>query len=193
MSVQVGTQYPATTAANYSTTAKTDSGEATEEAKKSGGNTQAETPKKETYKPDLEKINQMKADLSSNTLAFKQMVYSMIKTQGGYANSAMSSLLNIDKITQSEAQQAISEDGEWGVNKTAARILDFAKALSGDDPEKAEMLRDAVNKGFAATEKLWGGNLPQICYDTREKIMQGFDDWIKSGKSTEAAAAVTAE
>ena len=38
----------------------------------------------------------------------------------------------------------------WGVDAVATRLMDMAMALSGGDPSKAELLRDAVQKGFAA-------------------------------------------
>jgi len=141
--------------------------------------------KSTTYKPDREKINSMKAEMSSNVSAFRQMVQGLFQTQGGKANTALNTLLNIDKVTQADAQKAISEDGEWGVNKTAERILNFAKALSGGDPEKAEMLREAVKKGFSAAEKVWGGKLPDISQQTYNKVMEGFDEWAASGKKSE--------
>lgn len=157
--------------------AKAEAADKTEEEKAA-----SQAPKKaETYKPDMSKINEMKADMNKNMGSFKQMVYSMFKAQGGKADSALGKLLNITGETQAEAQAAISEDGEWGVNATANRILDFAKALAGGDPEKIGVLKDAVQKGFAAAEKIWGGKLPDISYQTLDKVMQGFDDWAKNG------------
>lgn len=152
------------------------------EASTSSTETAKVAQKTETYKPDMDKINSMKADLNNNVLAFKKMILGMVNKQGGYATDAMKSLLEIDKDTQAAAQQAISEDGEWGVDQTAARILDFAKALSGGDPSKIATLKDAVQKGFKAAEKVWGGKLPDISYQTLDKIMQGFDEWEKEGK-----------
>ena len=45
----------------------------------------------------------------------------------------------VDEETQKQAQADIAEDGYWGVEQTSDRILDFAKALSGNDPEKADL------------------------------------------------------
>jgi translation initiation factor 1 (eIF-1/SUI1) len=161
------------------------------------------TQKAETYKPDLEKINQMKADLKNNLAAFSKMVYSEIKTQGNSADDTLKALLNgVLGMTQEEAQASISDDGDWGVDATANRILDFAVALSGGDPEKIELLRNAVQKGFDAAGSVWGGDLPQISHDTLAKIMEGFDEWAESGsaanigsnkKAAEGTTAVTEE
>lgn len=140
--------------------------------------------KSESYKPDMEKIRQMKADMKGNIAAFKQMVYSEAKTQGNNANSSLKQLLSgIKGMSQEDAAKAVADDGEWGVNATANRILDFAKAISGGDPSKIGTLRDAVNKGFAAAGKVWGGDLPGISHDTLKKVMDGFDEWEKTGSA----------
>lgn len=138
----------------------------------------------ETYKPDMDKIREMKADLSNNMKAFKQMVYSQIRSQGDNSNNTLKELLGgISGMSKEEAAAAVADDGEWGVDATATRILDFAKALSGGDPSKIEELRDAVNKGFAAAGKVWGGDLPEISQKTLQKVMEGFDEWAKSGNA----------
>lgn len=61
----------------------------------------------------------------------------------------------VDEETQKQAQADIAEDGYWGVEQTSDRILDFAKALSGNDPEKADLLIDAFKKGFDDATKSW--------------------------------------
>ena len=60
----------------------------------------------------------------------------------------------------------VAEDGYWGAEQTSDRILSFAKALSGDDPDKAEELLNAFKKGYSQATKSWGGNLPSLCSDT---------------------------
>ena len=54
----------------------------------------------------------------------------------------------VDAATKLQAQADIAEDGYWGVEKTSDRIIDFAKALTGGDPDKIEEMRDAFKKGF---------------------------------------------
>ncbi len=168
-----------------------------DEAKAAAAATQTaatETPKQtaESYKPDMDKIREMKNDLKGNIAAFKQMVYSQIKGQGNNANSAMSELINLSQEDKDKLAQNVSEEGEWGVNATATRILDFAKSLAGGDPAKIEELRDAVNKGFAAAGKAFNGKLPDISHQTLQKVMQGFDDWANAGKQTATTAATAA-
>ncbi len=96
--------------------------------------------------------------------------------------------LEVDEETSANAQQEISEDGFWGVKQTAARTLDFAKALAGGDPAKLDLLRNAIQEGYTAAEKAWGGQLPEICKQTQAAIMQGLDEWAKQG-TTQAAEA----
>lgn len=140
------------------------------------------------YKPDIEKINAMKADMTKNVSAFKMMVQGMFQKQGNTANTALNALLKIDEATQLEAQAAIAEDGEWGVEQTANRILDFAKALSGGDSSKIGLLRNAFQQGYDAAEKIWGGALPDISRQTYDKVMDGFKQWEEGGAAETAEA-----
>lgn len=115
----------------------------------------------------------------------------MLKSQGGFQNIAngknlqitkdLFSQLNITPADSAKAAQAISEDGEWGVKAVATRIMDMAVALSGGNTEKLSILRDAVEKGFAAAEKQWGGKLPSITQQTHKEIDNRFDYWEKYG------------
>lgn len=188
----VNSSYKAGVSAYQSTKAAAD--EAAKTADEAEQKVEAQRPKEDTfekspnYKPDMEKVSAMKADLQNNISAFRQMVQGLMHQQGGVANTALDQLLKIDEATQLSAQQAIAEDGEWGVEAVAGRILDFAKAISGGDPSKIEMLRSAVNEGFAAAEKVWGGTLPEISYQTRDRVMQGFDEWAKSAAEPEVPA-----
>lgn len=195
----VGNDYVNNTATNYTSAAAATNEKEKTEIKAAEQTSETKKQQTESYKPDLDKIKEMKANLKSNMLAFKQMVFAQAKSQGQVAGAAngsnqlMDMLKGIAGMTQEEAQAAVSEDGEWGVNATATRILDFAKALSGGDPAKIDLLRDAVNKGFAAAGKVWGGELPEISNQTLQKVMEGFDEWAKSGSATtQAAAQVTA-
>ena len=95
----------------------------------------------------------------------------------------------VDEETQKQAQADIAEDGYWGVEQTSDRILDFAKALSGNDPEKADLLIDAFKKGFEDATKSWGKDLPDISQRTYA-VLEKFDKW-KNGSTTEAAGTET--
>ena len=59
----------------------------------------------------------------------------------------------------------------------------MAIALSGGDTEKAEEMKNAIQKGFNKATKAWGEDLPQICKDTLDSAMKKMDDW-KNGVTT---------
>ena len=134
-------------------------------------------------------IQQLKADDAIRQQQLLDIVQKMMGKQAksyGIANSdnqedSIWSFLakgdfTVDAATKAQAQEDISEDGYWGVKQTSERILDFAKALAGDDPEKLENMRDAFEKGYAQAEKTWGGKLPDISQQTYEAVMKGFDE-----------------
>ncbi|MCR5746470.1 MAG: hypothetical protein K6G03_02075 [Lachnospiraceae bacterium] len=84
----------------------------------------------------------------------------------------------VDAATKAQAEEDISEDGYWGVEKTSDRILDFAKALAGNDPTKAQQLLDAFKEGYKQAEDIWGGELPEISKKTYDAVEQKFNDWM---------------
>lgn len=91
----------------------------------------------------------------------------------------------VDPATKAQAQQDISEDGYWGVNKTSDRIVQFATALTGGDPDKIEEMRDAFIKGYKQAEKTWGGKLPDISQQTYDAVMKKFDDMAAAAKTAD--------
>ena len=81
-----------------------------------------------------------------------------------------------------KAQEDIGEDGYYGVKQTSQRILDFAKAITGGDPSKIGDMRKYIQQGFDEVEKMFGGKLPEISYQTLETIMKGLDEWAAGAK-----------
>ncbi len=79
------------------------------------------------------------------------------------------------------AQAAVADGGEFSVQKTAERILSFAKAAIGDDPSKLEKVRNAVEQGFKEASDILGGSLPDISKQTLDTIRSEFDRWASSG------------
>lgn len=81
--------------------------------------------------------------------------------------------------TPEGAQQAISEGGAYSVNAVADRIMTMATAIAGNDPDKLQQMRDAVQKGFeeagSAFKDATKSDLPQICKDTYTEVMSRFD------------------
>lgn len=129
-------------------------------------------------------IAQMKADTEKRTQQLTDLVHQMISQQGktlGKADSIWSFLaggdFTVSPEVKAQAQADIAEDGYWGVNQTSDRILDFAKALSGDDPSKADELLSAFKKGFEQATKSWGKDLPSISQDTYKAVEEKFNKW----------------
>ncbi len=141
----------------------------------------------------LSMVNQMKADLQSRQTQLFNHVQSILSKQGiqvtlgqGFWRTLSEGNFQVDEKTQAAAQEAISENGCWGVKQTSGRLLAFAQALTGGDASKAEEMRQAVQKGFEAAEKAWGGALPQITRDTYDATMKLFDDWANGTSGAEA-------
>jgi len=141
---------------------------------------------KKTYKTDAKLVAKLKADAEARTAQLQSLVEKMLTKQGqtyGAANDIWSILssgnFTVDAATKAQAQADIADDGYWGVSQTSQRILDFATALTGGDPDKIEEMRSAFQKGFKQAEKTWGGSLPDISQRTYDAVMQGFDDLAK--------------
>jgi hypothetical protein len=96
--------------------------------------------------------------------------------------------LNADPATIAKAKAAIADDGEFGVQQVAGRILDFAKAAIGNDPAKLDAVRAAVQDGFDQAAKIMGGALPDISQKTYAAIMERFDQWQSQGMDAAATA-----
>ena len=167
--------------------AKTDTGVVYE---KSSGQTSGTV----TKKTDYALINKLKADAEERTSQLRSLVEKMMTKQGvaiGTADSMWSFLakgdFTVDEATRAQAQADIADDGYWGVDQTSDRILDFAKALSGNDPEKADLLLDAFKKGFKEATKSWGQDLPDISQRTYDAVVEKFNQWKNGTEETEAA------
>ena len=144
---------------------------------------------KKTYKPDANMIQKLKADAEARTEQLRSLVEKMMSGQAsayGKANDIWSFLregnFTVDPATKMQAQADIAEDGYWGVAQTSSRILDFATALTGGDPDKIEEMRAAFKKGYEQAEKTWGGKLPEISQKTYDAVMKGFDDMAAANK-----------
>ena len=145
---------------------------------------------KKVYKQDTALVNKLKADAEARTAQLRSLVEKIMLGQGnaiGTADDIWSFLrtgnFTVDAATKAQAQADIAEDGYWGVNQTSDRIIDFAKALCGGDPDKIEEMREAFEKGFKQAEKTWGGELPDISKRTYEAVMEKFDAWASESEA----------
>lgn len=135
----------------------------------------------------------LKADLEDRTAQLRSIVEKLIIGQGKASGIASGDnmwkllaegKLEVDPATRAQAQEDISEDGYWGVKQTSERIIEFAKSLAGNDPEKLENMREAFEKGYKQAEKTWGGELPQISKDTFDAVQKAFDELTKKTQET---------
>jgi hypothetical protein len=164
------------------------------------------TGSKTTYKADTETIKKAIEEADMKYGLLKDLVTKLFTKQGnkgveanwdaliasGKLGDALKNI-TVDEDTKLQAQKDIAEDGYWGVKQTSQRTLDFAKALTGGDPSKADSMLDAYKKGFKDAENAFGGEgkLPKICYDTYDAVIKGFDEW-KNGSSDMASTSTDA-
>ena len=184
--------YNSTSAAKEKTSAE--EVKSTKTAEDTGVIYEHSTDTKKTYKPDTALINKLKADADARTSQLRSLVEQIMGKQAdtyGNANDIWSFLRSgnytVDPATKAQAQADIAEDGYWGVNQTSDRIIQFATALTGGDPDKIESMREAFKKGYAQAEKTWGGSLPEISQKTYDAVMEKFDKLAAdAGLTTEA-------
>ncbi|MCM1542531.1 MAG: hypothetical protein NC121_14900 [Blautia sp.] len=175
-----------TTSAKENTSTAADTGVVYEPSTETASST------KKTYTPDTNLINKLKADADARTSQLRSLVEKMMSGQAnayGNANDIWSFLrkgdYTVDPATKLQAQQDISEDGYWGVTQTSDRIISFANALTGGDPDKIEEMREAFKKGYAMAEKKWGGQLPEISRRTYDAVLEKFDKMAAEAGITE--------
>lgn len=135
-------------------------------------------------------VQSLKADLENQTTRFTNMMMQIFNKQGitglqagsdDFWKTIASGNFTVDAQTKAEAQEAISEDGYWGVKQTSKRLFDFAYALAGDNPEQMQKMQNAIEKGFKQAEEAWGGSLPSISGDTYKAVNDLFSEYY--GKS----------
>lgn len=147
---------------------------------------------KKVYKQDTALIAKLKADSDARIAQMKSLVEQMISKQGktlGQADSIWSFLASgdftVDPAVKAQAEKDIAEDGYWGVEQTSDRIIDFATALTGGDPDKIEDMRNAFAKGFNDATKTWGKELPDISKKTYDAVMAKFDKLAEEAETAE--------
>lgn len=140
-------------------------------------------------------IEKLKADAEERTAQLRSIVEQMMTKQGVTIATAddMWKFLakgdfTVSADVKAQAQADIAEDGYWGVEQTSDRILDFAKALSGNDPQKADAMLEAFKKGFEEATKTWGDKLPDISQRTYDAVLKKFDAWKNGTEETDTAA-----
>ena len=153
---------------------------------------------KKTYTQNTDLVAKMKAEAEARQKQLQSIVEKLLNQQGqtyNIANDLWSILsggkLEVDEATQLQAQKDVAEDGYWGVKQTSDRIIDFATALTGGDPDKIEEMREAFKKGYKQAEKTWGGELPEISKKTYDAVLEKFDKMAEEAASTANATSTT--
>ena len=128
---------------------------------------------------DMVAINDAIRQGQQQVEAFRRLVERLLGQQGQtWVNSSGETMVYIDEATRARAAEEIAEGGYFSVEAVTDRLLGFARAFAGDDPERIELMRTAFVRGFEAAEAQWGGNLPEISQDTFAAVMAGFDEWL---------------
>lgn len=147
-------------------------------------------------KSDL--VEALKNDAAARSKQLRDFVIDTLKKQAGLSvgdddvwKFLASGNYTVTEAAKVAAQEAIAEDGYYGVEQTSNRIVDFAKALSGGNVEKADLLFDAFKKGFEEATKAWGKDLPEICQQTYKAVEKKFNEWKnpKEEKTAESSKA----
>lgn len=187
-------------------TAKTSEKETTEKASENKQQTDgviyekgSSTTNTEYVKKNSALIEKLKADSEARVQQMRTLVEQMMSKQGatiGKADDMWRFLADgnftVSADVKAQAQKDIADDGYWGVKQTSDRIVDFAKALSGNDPEKADKMIEAFKKGFEQATGSWGKKLPDISQRTYDAVMEKFDAW-KNGTEKAAETDTTTE
>jgi hypothetical protein len=141
-----------------------------------------------------------RAGMSSRQMkneAVRNMVQSQMSAQAsgsGYKPMFGGNTSIMNAFQAAEATSA-KHDDYWGVEATAERLFTFAATLAGDDEKLLATMRSAFMKGFRAAEGARGGSLPSISYQTRDRVLEMFDQRaseIAAKKNPPVTAPVTA-
>ena len=103
-------------------------------------------------------VQQLKSEQSQKQAQMTSLVQKMITEQAGAFEGSIWEFLasgnyTVDEAARKQAEEAISEDGYYGVKQTSERLFSFASALAGDDVEKMKEMQEAMEKGFNQATK----------------------------------------
>ncbi|MGI6657737.1 MAG: hypothetical protein ACOX5Z_13140 [Desulfobulbus sp.] len=120
--------------------------------------------------------------ISADTLerygVLKNMVLDIFRQQGINTQIALDGkTIDLESISQEEAQELIGENGYFGVEQTSERIFQFAIGIAGGDVGKLDVIKAGVNQGFAEAKRLLGDWLPEISQKTYDAVMNKLDTW----------------
>ena len=164
--------------------------QAAKEAETAESTEAAKDPKQADRDAIIKSLNE---HLDAHTQMMQNLVNELLggkeKTQGWSMAETYRKMAELaDPEAVEQAKKDIAEDGEWGVEKTSERMFEMAKALSGDDPTKADEMISAVKKGLKQATQAWGEDLPEISQKTVDATIKKLEEWRDGlGKQSEAA------
>lgn len=136
--------------------------------------------KKSEMPKDQIDIAALKKEADETYAQLKSIVEDLLKRQG-YELDQLKDLksedIKVDQKARDQAQQMIGPDGPLSPEKVSDRIVNFAKAISNDDPSKFNLLKDAIEEGFAQAKEMMGGELPEISQTTYDLIQEKLEQW----------------
>lgn len=142
-------------------------------------------------KADADYRKQQMVNLVAQTLGKQADSQSIVdlfngKAEPGKGLKSIYENMKVDQATIDQAKKDISEDGYWGVKQTSDRLVDMAIALSGNDTSKADLLMNAIKKGYEQAAGAWGDKLPDISKQTLDATMEKMEQW-KNGTITDVS------
>lgn len=81
----------------------------------------------------------------------------------------------ITELSPDEAKSLVSEGGFFSIEETSFRVSSFVMNIAGDSFEALEEAKKGIIQGFQEAEKMWGGTLPEISYQTQAKTLEIVD------------------
>lgn len=142
-----------------------------------------------------ESVSTYQYDMSLNKTSgdgfdlLRGLVLNIFKEQGlEYTIDTPDGQVDLETISPEEAQDLVADDGYFGVEKTSERIFNFAVGIAGGDPSRLEAIKEGVNNGFQEALDAFGGELPDISYDTYDAVMNKLDEWAGISTSPEPSS-----
>lgn len=116
------------------------------------------------------------------------LVLNIFKEQGlEYKIETGAGVVDLETITPEEAQELVADDGYFGVENTAERIFNFAVGIAGGDITRIDAIKEGVNNGFQEALEAFGGELPEISYETYDAVINKLDEWAGITESPESS------
>lgn len=134
-----------------------------------------------TYKRPAGKVEQatiekLWAESERTYESLRRLVEQLLLRQGRTLETLGDGAVTVDEEARAEAAALIADDGPLGAESVSERIVDFAKAISGGDPSKIGVLRDAIEEGFRQASQMLGG-LPEVSLRTYDLVMEKLAAW----------------